>query len=264
MKKASIFILIFTALISLSACKHDHEFGDWITSVEPTCAAEGEKVRTCACGQSQTEPIPVCEHSAITIEAIPSTCLSVGYTQGSKCEICDTVLVSPEQTPPSHVYSSIQPEPTCTQPKACILCDTVVEPALGHTVSVGLCTRCHEYIPPTVQLPNTPIRSTLQISGCTTEFEITAISYQIIENSLVITYDGIKTADEGFASDGRYVCGFSYTLLDQNGATVLTENASVIGLSVGEQVANKILVIDLPMATSDFYVLTIGNYITKN
>ncbi|MBR5140363.1 MAG: hypothetical protein IKV16_04830 [Clostridia bacterium] len=263
MKKATIFILIFTALIFLSACKHDHRFGDWITTAEPTCTTEGERVRTCTCSLTQTDVIPVSEHSTVPIEAIPSTCDSVGYTEGARCEVCNTTTVPPVEIPPSHLYSTILTEPTCTDAKACILCGYVSEPALGHTVRVGLCTRCHEYIPPSVHLPNAPIKTTLEISGCTTEFEISAISYRIIENSIVISYDGIKTKDEGFASNGKYVCGFSYTLTDESGALVSSGNASVIGLSVGERVASKALVIDLPTEVNEFYTLTIGNYITK-
>lgn len=35
--------------------KHTHEYGDWVTVVEPTCTEPGEEERTCSCGKTIEE-----------------------------------------------------------------------------------------------------------------------------------------------------------------------------------------------------------------
>ena len=261
MKRATIFILVLATLFSLSACKHKHSFGEWSTSREPTCEKEGEQVRTCSCGEVQKESISKLSHSPVTIEKVSPSCNSVGYTEGVMCEDCEAYLSKPTVISPAHTYSTVSPGPTCTEPKICLVCSEVAESKLGHTVSVGVCDRCKEFVPPTIELPPTPIKAELKITGCETEFQITDIDYKFIENSLIITYSGTKTKDEGEFSDGRYVCGFSYTLVDANGATVATGNASITNLSANDTVANKSLVIDMPNIMTDRYTLSVGNYL---
>ena len=42
---------------------HTHLWSDWTVTSEPTCAAPGEKVHTCYCGETEAEEIPATEHS---------------------------------------------------------------------------------------------------------------------------------------------------------------------------------------------------------
>ena len=263
MKRTTVFILIFASLFSFCSCKHKHSFGEWIVTENPTCYADGSKVRICDCQEFQSESIPALAHSPTVIGEIAPSCNTYGYTAGTKCEICEIYIDTPIPISPSHSYSTVSPGPTCTEPKACLVCAEVAESALGHTVEVGICDRCNEYIPPKVILPIAPIKTTLAITGCTTEFELSSIDYKIIGKSLVITYSGTKIKDEGDFSNGRYVCGFSYSLIDANGATVTTENASITNLAVGDIVVNQNLVIDLPENPSAYYLLDIGNYNVK-
>jgi hypothetical protein len=37
----------------------DHSFGEWVTTKEATADTEGERRRTCSCGESETEKIAV-------------------------------------------------------------------------------------------------------------------------------------------------------------------------------------------------------------
>ena len=37
---------------------HDHTYGDWTTVAEATCNTDGKEERVCACGETETRPIP--------------------------------------------------------------------------------------------------------------------------------------------------------------------------------------------------------------
>ncbi len=43
--------------------KHTHEYGDWVTVVEPTCTEPGEEERTCSCGKTKERAVPALGHT---------------------------------------------------------------------------------------------------------------------------------------------------------------------------------------------------------
>ena len=43
--------------------EHTHEFGEWITTVEPTCAEQGVSERSCTCGEKETKIIDRTSHN---------------------------------------------------------------------------------------------------------------------------------------------------------------------------------------------------------
>lgn len=45
------------------ATVHTHSWGEWTVITPATCTAEGERQRSCSCGEVQTEPIPATGHS---------------------------------------------------------------------------------------------------------------------------------------------------------------------------------------------------------
>ena len=136
----------------------------------PTCSAEGVRKYTCTCGNSYTEAIPklahtysstvvaptcsskgytkytcsVCSYSYNTDEtaklahtpkdlsAVTSTCTSTGLTAGSKCSVCNEIIVAQEVTPKmEHNYSSWSTliSPTCSKEgkkqRICSRCNNV-------------------------------------------------------------------------------------------------------------------------------------------
>ena len=96
-KSIVILILVFVfALGTLCAC-HEHEFGEWKTTLEPTCTANGEKQKECACGEKQTETIPATGHEEQILPAIEATCTETGLTEGSQCSNCNKILVGQSQ-----------------------------------------------------------------------------------------------------------------------------------------------------------------------
>ena len=77
MKRSKILLFslaLSLILVLLCACgeapppqnEHIHSFGDWVTSVQPTCTSEGEKMRSCDCGEYETATLPTASHSVVT------------------------------------------------------------------------------------------------------------------------------------------------------------------------------------------------------
>lgn len=62
MKRALIFILAFIILLTLTACAHEHEFGEWETVKEATCTEDGLKERACSCGEKESETLVTTGH----------------------------------------------------------------------------------------------------------------------------------------------------------------------------------------------------------
>lgn len=50
-------------LFSQPEPEHVHAFGEWTVEKEATCTEEGELVRTCTCGEKETQPIEKTAHS---------------------------------------------------------------------------------------------------------------------------------------------------------------------------------------------------------
>lgn len=63
MKKLIVFILGLAMAFSMTACGHEHEFGEWSTITEATCTEEGLRERYCECEEKETEAIPLAEHT---------------------------------------------------------------------------------------------------------------------------------------------------------------------------------------------------------
>ncbi len=85
-KFLKIVLSVFVATVCLatvSACgkeKHEHAFSEWQITKNATCTVEGEKQRTCSCGETETEAIEKVSHSGGT-----ATC-----QQKAVCIVCGT------------------------------------------------------------------------------------------------------------------------------------------------------------------------------
>lgn len=67
----------------------EHNYSDWTETQAPTCTVEGVQIKTCGnCGDTQTEAIPVIEHSYSAV-VTPPTCTAEGYTTHT-CSCGDT------------------------------------------------------------------------------------------------------------------------------------------------------------------------------
>lgn len=86
---------------------HTHKFGEWETVNEATCTEDGQKVRACECGESETEVITATGHTEDILAAKPATCTEAGLTEGKKCSLCGKIITKQESVAAlGHNYSS--------------------------------------------------------------------------------------------------------------------------------------------------------------
>ena len=97
-----------------AAGEADNEYGYWIRTckvcgltdelvtgedvvevIAPTCTEDGKKIFL----DGSEEIIPATGHTEVEIPAIEPTVDSVGFTAGTKCSVCDEILVAPEEIP---------------------------------------------------------------------------------------------------------------------------------------------------------------------
>ena len=170
MKKLVLLTICITVLLILVSCDignlHTHAYGEWETIKEATCTEDGQRARSCSCGESETEVISAKGHTEETVEGTPATCTETGLTEGKKCSVCGENTV--KQTTihkTGHTETVIEDTPaTCTESglteeKKCSVCGEVLVKqetvtALGHdfyyheqtdengnTVTVVVCQR---------------------------------------------------------------------------------------------------------------------------
>ena len=79
---------------------HDHEFGEWSRTKEPTCSAFGEETRICSiCNYPQTRNIDKLPHTEEIITGTPATFDEPGLTDGKKCTVCGEITVAQVEAP---------------------------------------------------------------------------------------------------------------------------------------------------------------------
>ena len=124
--------------LTLDLYKHvatgEHSYGDWETTVEPTCTDAGSKQKVCSvCGDTVTEEIAAAGHaweSDFTVDKEP-TCTEAG-SKSVHCADCDAVKDVTVIEAKGHAWESdftVDKEPTCTESGSksihCADCDAV-------------------------------------------------------------------------------------------------------------------------------------------
>jgi hypothetical protein len=107
MKKLLTFVgIILLVACVLSSCEHIHNFDEWEIIKRESCTENGEKIRYCDCGETQTGII-LATHREISCEAIAPTCTSPGLTEGKICSVCGHVII-PQRVIPmlNHNYKN--------------------------------------------------------------------------------------------------------------------------------------------------------------
>lgn len=110
---------------------HIHEYKPQVLR-EPTCEEEGIVRYTCDCGDDYTETPQALGHKAIIDPAVPSTCVSHGFSEGSHCSRCDKILVAQESLSlTEHTY----------QYGYCTVCNlTGLTFSINHELNYAICT----------------------------------------------------------------------------------------------------------------------------
>ena len=127
---------------------HEHRFGDWQTTLAPTCTAQGQATRTCLdCNAEETYDISKNGHKTELLPAVAPTCTEAGQAERTQCTVCHALLTEEDTTIPAsgHTPSETitEAEPTCTATGLCYVECTVcferlseeVLPSPGHTPS---------------------------------------------------------------------------------------------------------------------------------
>lgn len=92
---------------------HSHSFGEWEETKAPTCTSEGEKTRTCSCGETETASVAALGHTEVVEKAVAATCTKTGLTEGKYCSVCRTVFALQKTVPTvAHTYDN-QNDTTC-------------------------------------------------------------------------------------------------------------------------------------------------------
>ena len=89
---------------------HEHSFGEWVVTTEPTCTETGIETRTCECGETETREVDALGHSYEAVVTAP-TCTEAGYTTYT-CSACGHSYVGNETAALGHDYESVVVEPT--------------------------------------------------------------------------------------------------------------------------------------------------------
>lgn len=187
----------------------DHSFtnGEIADSKQATCTKNGYITRKCAvhddCGLTSTEIIAATGHTETAIPAVEATCTAPGSSAGSKCTVCDEVIVAPvtlpaldhawgnEKVTPASCKEAGKIEYTCTR-TGCTATRTVEIPVDGDA---------HNYITTVQQATCTDDGSVVtkcSLCGDTTTETIPAKGHtftgtETIVDEATCTLDGLKT-----------------------------------------------------------------------
>lgn len=117
-----------------------HCFGNWETVTKATCTEKGKKVRSCSCGETQEQEIAAKGHSfGAWVTVSGATCT----VDGEQKHTCHCGAYEVKKIPAT---GHVMQEATCTEPASCIYCDYTEGKALGHINNNGYCDRCGEKI----------------------------------------------------------------------------------------------------------------------
>ena len=99
---------------------HEHTYGDWVTTINPNCICEGERVKICTdCGYTVTEKLSPNGVHSFSQNIVPPTYETEGYTEYT-CTVCGYAYtgnyVDKLVTPTPDPTPTPAPQPTPTQP----------------------------------------------------------------------------------------------------------------------------------------------------
>ena len=127
------FVIVFSVVCVFTSCVHEHEFGEWTVTNEPTCTADGLEEKTCACGEKETRTIAAKGHiSGEWITDKEPNCTEDG-SKHQVCSVCDSTIKTEKITKLGHTDGEwiTDKEPNCTEDgskhQVCSVCDSTIK-----------------------------------------------------------------------------------------------------------------------------------------
>ena len=128
-------------------CKH--EFGEVVVIEESTCSEKGKGEKICTkCEKVEEVELDLADHVVIVVDGVSATCTKTGLTSGTKCSVCEEVIVAQQEIPAlGHIVVKDKGvEATClqgglTDGEHCSRCDEILTeqakiPATGHNLVI--------------------------------------------------------------------------------------------------------------------------------
>ena len=152
---------------------HEHSFGEWTVTTQPTCTEKGMETRTCTrCNASETRDITSLGHAIVRHAAKAATCTEKGWAAYDTCSRCDYSTYK-EIAATGHHHNAVVTAPTCTAKgyttHTCNTCGNSYKDnytnALGHSYASGKCTRCGAADPNYKPAPKAPALKITTVSG---------------------------------------------------------------------------------------------------
>lgn len=144
----SVLLLSITLvlLLLITACDHEHSYGEWTIEKNATCTENGSSVRVCECGEKESKIITKTKHSVgewIT-DSEPS-CTETG-SKHQICSVCSETIETVSIPAKEHQNGEwiIDIEATCTENGSkrqnCSICSVIIKTevisAKGHTDAI--------------------------------------------------------------------------------------------------------------------------------
>lgn len=102
----------------INQLKCEHEFGEVVVIEESTCSQKGKGEKTCTkCEKVEEVKLDLADHVAIVVDGVSATCTKTGLTNGTKCSVCEEVIVAQQEIPASghRVVVDDSVEATCLE-----------------------------------------------------------------------------------------------------------------------------------------------------
>lgn len=125
--------MVLATILLLTSCGHKHTYGEWTIDKEATCVENGSKIRSCECGEVETEHIPAKGHtSGEWITDVEATCTETG-TKHQICSVCSETLKNESIAANGHKGGKwiTDVEATCTEDgskhEVCSVCSETIK-----------------------------------------------------------------------------------------------------------------------------------------
>lgn len=183
-----------------------HDYGDWTTSQEPGCEAEGEQTRICQrCGYKESRVVEATGHNYGSTVVEPE-CDSQGYTRHT-CNVCGDTYKTDYVDPLGHDYTTRVVEATCEKDgyteRVCSRCGDAVKSdyvdALGHMYVVS------QVVEPTCEKDGYTLEECQRCGGSRKTDSVSALGHQY--SQMVVEPD---CDSQGYTRHTCDICGDSY------------------------------------------------------